>query len=66
LRHERTGEKSWRIRFIEAGRRIIHEAFIEARPSEFHNYITCQSAEEKRVVQYVLNDYRATGDATGG
>ena len=66
LRHERTGEKSWLISFAEAGTQRIHEAHIAARPSEFQHYITCGSAEEKRVVQYMLNDYRATGDATGG
>lgn len=60
LRHERTGEKSWLVRFVEAGAGRIHEAHIAARPSEFQHYITCQSAEEKRVVQYVLNDYRST------
>jgi len=61
LRHERTGEKSWLIGFLEADAGRIHEAHIAAQTSEFHNYITCQSAEEKRVVQYALKEYRATG-----
>jgi hypothetical protein len=93
-RHERTGDRSWRVTFIEetgigtgigtgivagtgtntgtsggtntgtgtgtGARHTIHEADIAARASDFHNYITCQSAEERPVVQYVLENYRAT------
>ncbi|HZH30104.1 MAG TPA: sucrase ferredoxin [Pyrinomonadaceae bacterium] len=89
-RHERTGDRSWRVTFIEeTGARTaietgietgagtgnetgvgtntgtgaghtIHEADIAARASDFHNYITCQSDEERPVVQYVLENYRAT------
>jgi hypothetical protein len=60
-RHERTGDRSWRVVFAEPGTGgRIHEAHIAARPSEFHNYITCQSAEERQVIQYVLENYRAT------
>ena len=60
-RHMRTGDRSWRVTFAGTGERgQIHEAHIAARPSEFHNYITCQSAEEARVIQYVLEDYRVT------
>ncbi|MDQ1611437.1 MAG: hypothetical protein QOG00_1368 [Pyrinomonadaceae bacterium] len=68
-RHERTGERSWRITFVESlagtgdGARI-HEAHVAARPSEFRNYITCGAAEERRVIQYALEDYRVTGDDT--
>ncbi|MDQ3134868.1 MAG: hypothetical protein M3Q76_08700 [Acidobacteriota bacterium] len=65
LRHERTGERSWLVRFIEAGARTIHEAHIAARTSEFHNYITCNSASEQRVVQYGLKEYRATHEPAG-
>ena len=59
-RHERTGDKSWRVIFAEtrAGG-MLHEAHIAARPSGFHNYITCQSAEERPVIQYMLESYRA-------
>jgi len=60
LRHERTGEKSWLVKFVERGARRIHEAHIAAQTSEFHNYITCNSAAEQRVVQYGLKEYRAT------
>jgi hypothetical protein len=60
-RHERTGDRSWRVVFAETGvGGRIHEAHIAARPSEFHNYITCQSAEERPVIQYMLENYRAT------
>jgi hypothetical protein len=60
-RQERTGEKSWLVKFVETGAGArIHEAHVAARPSEFHNYITCQSANEQRVVQYALDGYRAT------
>jgi hypothetical protein len=60
-RHTRTGDRSWRVTFAGTGERgRVHEVHIAARPSEFHNYITCQSAEEARVIQYVLEDYRAT------
>jgi hypothetical protein len=58
-RHERTGERSWRVSFAGTGARV-HEAHIVARASEFRNYITCQSAEERPVIQYVLEDYRVT------
>jgi hypothetical protein len=61
-RHERTGEKSWLVKFSETGAGQIHEAHIAARTSEFHNYITCNSANEQRVIQYVLESYRATAE----
>jgi hypothetical protein len=63
-RHERTGEKSWRVKFFEAGAGKIHEAHITARASEFHNYITCNSPGEQRVIQYALESYRATSEET--
>jgi hypothetical protein len=59
---ERTGEKSWLVKFFEAGAGKIHEAHVAARTSEFHNFITCNSAGEQRVVQYVLESYRAVAD----
>jgi hypothetical protein len=65
LRHERTGEKSWLVRFVETGAQRIHEAHVGARASEFQHYITCQSADEKRVIQYMLKEYRATNELTG-
>jgi hypothetical protein len=58
-RHERTGDRSWRVVFTGTGGRI-HEAHIAARASGFRNYITCQSADERSVIQYVLENYRAT------
>jgi hypothetical protein len=65
-RHERTGEKSWLVKFFEAGAARIHEAHVAARTSEFHNYITCNSSTEQRVIQYVLESYRATSEETTG
>jgi hypothetical protein len=59
-RHERTGDKSWLVKFFESGAGKIHEAHVAARTSEFHNYITCNSTGEQRVVQYALESYRAT------
>ncbi|HEX8131524.1 MAG TPA: sucrase ferredoxin [Pyrinomonadaceae bacterium] len=66
-RHVRTGDRSWRVTFIETGSETgaggkIHEAHIAARASAFQNYITCQSAEERPVVQYVLENYHVTED----
>ena len=61
-RHERTGEKSWLVKFSEASAGKIHEAHVAARTSEFHNYITCNSTGEQRVIQYALESYRATND----
>jgi hypothetical protein len=58
-RQERTGERSWRVIFAATDGRL-HEAHIAARASEFHNYITCASAEERPVIQYVLENYHAS------
>lgn len=63
-RHERTGEKSWLVKFSEAGAGRVHEAHVAARTSEFHNFITCNSTGEQQVVQYALESYRATTDET--
>ncbi|HEV2800919.1 MAG TPA: sucrase ferredoxin [Pyrinomonadaceae bacterium] len=64
-RHERTADNSWRVAFVETHAPTdaparVHEAEIAARPSEFHNYITCQSAEQRPVIQYALENYRVT------
>ena len=60
-RHDRTGDRSWRVIFSETGASgRLHVAHIAARPSDFHNYITCQSAEERPVIQYVLENYLLT------
>jgi len=63
-RHDRTGDRSWRVTFAATDGKL-HEAHIAARTSEYHNYITCQSIEERPVVQYVLENYQATDDDGG-
>ncbi|HKP73558.1 MAG TPA: sucrase ferredoxin [Pyrinomonadaceae bacterium] len=59
LEQERVDDRCWLVRFVEAGAGTVHEAHIAARMSEFHNLTTCHSTEEKRVVQYTLENYRA-------
>ncbi|HEX8459571.1 MAG TPA: sucrase ferredoxin [Pyrinomonadaceae bacterium] len=64
-RHERTADNLWRVTFVETQAATgasakVHEAEIAARPSEFHNYITCQSTEERPVIQYSMENYRVT------
>ncbi len=63
LRHERLDERNWRVVFIETGTAgRLHEAHVAARPSEFQHYITCDATEERRVIQYALEDYRVTDE----
>ena len=58
LSRERVEEHHWRIHFITPDKKSIHEAVVSRRTSTFHNYITCGDTEEKRVVQYYLDDYK--------
>ena len=60
LRRERVGEDSWRVEFVAPATRVVYEARVSRRLSEFQNYITCHSTEERQVVQYFLDDYRLT------
>ena len=62
LDSERVEEEAWRVRFIATGTREIHEAIVIRVMSDFQNYNTCHSTEEKRVVQYQLGDYRLISD----
>ena len=57
---ERVREKAWRVRFRTADGSVIHEALVRSAMSDFHSYNTCHATEEKSVVQYLLDDYRAT------
>lgn len=59
---ERVGEKIWRVKFISTGDGRVHEAQVASRPSDFQNFITCHATEEKRVVQYLLNNYSVTDE----
>jgi hypothetical protein len=68
LRHlgcERTAERQWRVRFASAGGETIHEARVKSIRSEFQSYNTCHSAEERSVIQYLLDDYLATSVSSG-
>jgi len=60
LDSERWEEKAWRVKFVSQTDGRVHEAQVTARLSEFQNYVTCHSTEEKRVIEYMLNEYRVT------
>ena len=68
LRHlgcERTDERQWRVRFAAAGGETIHEARIRSVHSAFQSFNTCHAAEERSVIQYLLDDYLATSLNSG-
>ena len=50
----------WRVRFTTPDESAIHEAQVSRTISEFQNFITCHATAEKRVAQFVLDDYRVT------
>jgi hypothetical protein len=52
------GPSAWRVRFVEEGARRTHELLVASRASEFRNFITCHSEEERAVPQFALEDYR--------
>jgi hypothetical protein len=58
----REGVESWRVRLAESSAGRVHEARVTSRLSEFRNFITCHSAEERRVPQFQLEDYRVRGE----
>jgi hypothetical protein len=58
LDQERLGETTWLVRFMTKAKSVVHQARVASRLSEFQTYITCQSTEEKSVIQYQLEDYR--------
>lgn len=53
-------ERNWRVKFVAPLEGSTHEVYLTSRLSEFESLLTCQATEEKRVVQYLLNDYRVT------
>jgi hypothetical protein len=57
---ERAGEKEWRVRFFEPSANRLHEALVRSRMSEFTNFITCHSTEERPVPQFFMDEYRVT------
>jgi hypothetical protein len=58
LDQERLGENLWRVRFKANAGGVIHQARVASIFSEFQNFITCQSTEEKSITQYQLEDYQ--------
>lgn len=54
------GPSAWRVRFVEEGAGRAHELLVAARPSEFRNFITCRSGDERPVPQFSLEEYRLT------
>jgi hypothetical protein len=58
LNQERLGETLWCVRFTTNAGGVVHQARVASTFSEFQNFITCQSTEEKSITQYQLEDYR--------
>ncbi|HYE13835.1 MAG TPA: sucrase ferredoxin [Pyrinomonadaceae bacterium] len=56
VRSRRTAERSWLVSFSGAGR--TYEAAVSCRMSEFKNFITCHSTEQKSVPQFSLDGFR--------
>ena len=48
----------FRVRFLSEDEAETHELYLTSQLSEFQNRLTCQSLEERKVVQYVLSQYR--------
>ena len=51
---------SCRVKFLSPSRKKIYEAIVHSRQSDFSNYITCQSAEQKSVPQFYLSEFRVS------
>jgi hypothetical protein len=54
---ERTGERSWRVRFHGGG--TVYEAEVSRHLSDFHNQLTCHAADPTRVPQFALDNFHA-------
>lgn len=52
------GSAAWRVSFVEEGTRRLHEVLVVSRMSDFQNFITCHSEEERPVPQFQLEEYR--------
>ena len=48
----------WLVRFLSPQGGQTYEVYLKSQLSEFQNPLTCQTREEKQVVQYSLSDYR--------
>ena len=62
LERERIAETSWRIRFAAPADRNIYDVTVSRRISAFHQFLTCDAAQEKSVEQFSLDDYRVAHD----
>ena len=61
------GADAWRVRFEERANRIVHEARVVRRTSDFRNPISCHSAEPQTVPQFHLEAHRVlAGEAAEG
>lgn len=52
----------WRVRFLSRQGGQTYEVYLKSQLSEFQNPLTCQTTEEKRVVQYSLSDFRLVNE----
>ncbi len=52
------GASAWRVRFVEEGAGRLHELLVASRKSEFQNFITCHSEDERAVPQFALEEYK--------
>ena len=66
LSAEPGGAEDWRVRFAEREGGRVHEALVRRRASDFRNPITCDSAEEQPVPQFVLEEHRFLDGRTRG
>jgi len=62
LERKRIAETSWRIRFAAPADRNIYDVTVSSRISAFHQFLTCDAAQEKSVEQFSLDDYRVAHD----
>ncbi|HEV2704367.1 MAG TPA: sucrase ferredoxin [Pyrinomonadaceae bacterium] len=58
LHREQEADGGLRVRFLARTDGRLHEATVSCGESPFSNYITCHATEQRRVVQYALEDYR--------
>jgi hypothetical protein len=52
------GPSAWRVRFVEESARRTHELLVASRASDFRNFVTCHSEDERPVPQFALEDYK--------
>ena len=57
---EPAGEDRWRVRFLAPRDGRAFDVTLSRRLSEFRNFVTCQSEEERRVPQFQLEEFKET------